>query len=66
MKSRIKSMTPRGKIAQTVVTFGILQQRTAVKATTACAQVVIDNAFLAERLVVLASLGRKAGASSEV
>jgi hypothetical protein len=42
------------------------QQRTAVKATTAKGQLLTDYAFLAEQLVVFASLRRKAGASSEV
>jgi hypothetical protein len=41
-----------------VLTFDTFQQRTAVKATTARGQVVANHAFLAERLVFLAGLGR--------
>ena len=41
-----------------VLTFGAFQQRTALKATTACGQVVAVFAFLAERLVFRAGLVR--------
>ena len=41
-----------------VLTFDSFQQRIAFKATTACGQVVVVFAFLAERLVFLGGLVR--------
>jgi hypothetical protein len=41
-----------------VLTFHIFQERTPVKANTACGQEVAVFAFLADRLVFLAGLGR--------
>ena len=47
-----------------VLAFDTFQQRTAVKATTACGQVVGVFAFRAERLVLLAGLVRSSGPES--